>query len=246
MNTTLASLVNPTSSVRTPVRSAAAQAGAAHDADLVRRFNAGDETAFLEIMQRYQAKIFTVTQGLLHNHADAEEITQDTFIRAHRNLGGFRGDSSLATWLHRIAVNLARNRYWYFFRRRRHATVSLDCPIGEEGDATLSDLISTDAPDPARVSAREEFSSLVSACMDSLEPHHREILVLRNLHNHSYDEIAGRLGINVGTVKSRIARARESLRVKLAATCPEFAPDADPSDWFEPARNQGRLVPAWA
>jgi RNA polymerase sigma-70 factor (ECF subfamily) len=246
MNTSLASLTHPASKVRVTERSLAAQAGATHDAELVQRFNAGDETAFLEIMQRYQAKIFTITQGLLHNRADAEEITQDTFIRAHRNLGGFRGDSSLATWLHRIAVNLARNRYWYFFRRRRHATISLDCPIGEDGDATLSDLISTDAPDPARVSTREEFSTLVSECMDGLEPHHREILVLRNVHNHSYDEIAGRLGINVGTVKSRIARARESLRVKLAATCPEFAPDADPSDWFEPARNPGRLVPAWA
>jgi RNA polymerase sigma-70 factor (ECF subfamily) len=245
MNTSLASLHTTQSTSRTE-RSLAAQAGAAHDAELVQRFNTGDEAAFLEIMKRYQAKIFTVTQGLLHNRADAEEITQDTFIRAHRNLGGFRGDSSLATWLHRIAVNLARNRYWYFFRRRRHATVSLDCPIGEDGDATLSDLISTDAPDPARVSTREEFSTLVSECMDSLEPHHREILVLRNVHNHSYDEIAGQLGINVGTVKSRIARARESLRVKLAETCPEFAPDADPSDWFEPSRNPGRLVPAWA
>jgi RNA polymerase sigma-70 factor (ECF subfamily) len=246
MNPSLTRQDQPTSHSRATERSPAAQAGATHDADLVQRFKAGDEAAFLEIMQRYQAKILTITQGLLHNHADAEEITQDTFIRAHRNLGGFRGDSSLATWLHRIAVNLARNRYWYFFRRRRHATLSLDCPIGEEGDATLSDLIATDAPDPARVSTREEFSALVSECMGRLEPHHREILVLRNTHNLSYDEIAGRLGINAGTVKSRIARARESLRAKLAATCPEFAPDADPSDWFEPARHPGRLAPAWA
>ncbi len=247
MNTSLDRLPRPVASkTRVTERSLAAQAGAVRDAELVQRFNRGDEAAFLEIMMRYQAKILTITQGLLHNRADAEEITQDTFIRAHRNLRGFRGDSSLATWLHRIAVNLARNRYWYFFRRRRHATVSLDCPIGEEGDATLADLISTDAPDPARVSTREEFSNLVAECMDSLEPHHREILVLRNIQNHSYDEIAARLGINVGTVKSRIARARESLRVKLAETCPEFAPDADPSDWFEPARNPGRLVPAWA
>jgi RNA polymerase sigma-70 factor, ECF subfamily len=215
MNPSLTSLDHPTSKARVTERSLAAQAGAVRDAELVQQFNAGDEAAFLEIMQRYQGKIFTITQGLLHNHADAEEITQDTFIRAHRNLGGFRGDSSLSTWLHRIAVNLARNRYWYFFRRRRHATISLDCPIGEEGDATLSDLISTDAPDPARVSTREEFSTLVSQCMDRLEPHHREILVLRNVHNHSYDEIAGNLAINVGTVKSRIARARESLRSKL-------------------------------
>jgi RNA polymerase sigma-70 factor, ECF subfamily len=247
MNTTTANASTQTtpSAARTE-RSIAAQAGAVHDAALVSRFNKGDESAFLEIMNRYQAKIFTVTQGLLHNRGDAEEITQDTFVRAHRNLGGFRGDSSLATWLHRIAVNLARNRYWYFFRRRRHATLSLDCPISDESDATLSDLICADSPDPARISTREEFGTLVSECMDTLESHHREVLVLRNVHNHSYDEIAARLGINVGTVKSRIARARESLRVKLAETCPEFAPDADPSDWFEPVRNPGRLVPAWA
>src|SRR5579883_1178027 len=104
--------------------SEAAQAGAIEDTELVRRFVGGDETAFVEIMRRYQAKIFAVAHSLLHNHADAEEITQDTFIRAHRNLPRFRGDSSLATWLHRIAVNLARNRYWYFFRRKRHATLS--------------------------------------------------------------------------------------------------------------------------
>ena len=165
MNTILAGLHTPSSPARVTERSSPPRPGAAHDAELVQRFNTGDEGAFLEIMRRYQAKIFTVTQGLLHNQADAEEIAQDTFIRAHRGLARFRGDSSLATWLHRIAVNLARNRYWYFFRRRRHATVSLDCPIGEDGDATFSDLIATDAPDPARLSTREEFSSLVSECM---------------------------------------------------------------------------------
>jgi len=100
-------------------RAAASKSEAALDAELVRRFNAGDDAAFIEIMNRYQRKIFTIVLGLLRNRADAEEITQDTFIRAHRGLSRFRGDSSLATWLHRIAVNLARNRYWYFFRRRR-------------------------------------------------------------------------------------------------------------------------------
>ena len=95
------------------------------DAELARRFNAGDETAFNEIVSRYRGKIYGLTFGLLHNAADAEEITQDTFIRAYRGLSRFRGDSSLATWLHRIAVNLARNRYWYFFRRRRHSSGSL-------------------------------------------------------------------------------------------------------------------------
>jgi RNA polymerase sigma-70 factor, ECF subfamily len=216
------------------------------DADLVRRFNGGDESAFLEIMRRYQAKILAVTQGLLHNRADAEEITQDTFVRAHRNLSGFRGDSSLATWLHRIAVNLARNRYWYFFRRRRYATLSLDCPVGAEADSPLADLISAEGPDPARSAAREEFAALVAECMDALEDHHREVLVLRCVQNLSYEEIADRLGLHVGTVKSRIARARESLRARLASECPEFTAESGPADWFEPCRPVGRLALAGA
>src|ERR1051326_2028008 len=122
-------------------RAAASKSEAAIDTELVRRFNEGEETAFIEIMNRYQRKIFTIVLGLLRNRADAEEITQDTFIRAHRGLGRFRGDSSLATWLHRIAVNLARNRYWYFFRRRRHATLSLDCPLSDETNATFTELV---------------------------------------------------------------------------------------------------------
>lgn len=225
-------------------RAAASKSEAALDAELVRRFNSGDDTAFIEIMERYQRKIFTIVLGLLRNRADAEEITQDTFIRAHRGLGRFRGDSSLATWLHRIAVNLARNRYWYFFRRRRHATLSLDCPLGEETNATFTELVASEAPDPSREAATGEFSTLIAMCMEKLDARHREILTLRNSLNHSYDEIAQTLGINVGTVKSRIARARENLRTLLAEMCPEFAPESAPSDWFEPSRASGRLAAA--
>src|ERR1035438_6049498 len=123
---------------------------AIHDADLVRQFNGGDESAFGEIMTRHKTRIFAAAMSLLRNYADAEEITQDTFVRAHRGLSKFRGDSSVATWLHRIAVNLARNRYWYFFRRRRHATLSLDAALGDQGDSTFSDLLSTPDPDPKR------------------------------------------------------------------------------------------------
>ena len=227
-------------------RRATSAAEAKRDCELVRRFNAGDETAFIEIMTHYREKLFPIVQSLLRNHADTEEIVQDTFIRAHRGLARFRGDSSLATWLHRIAVNLARNRYWYFFRRRRHATLSFDCPLGDDSDATFTDLVAADAPDPARAATNDEFAALVEACMGKLDPRHREILTLRNLLHHSYEEIATGLGINVGTVKSRIARARENLRSLLAEACPEFAPDATPADWFEPARATGRLALAVA
>ena len=215
---------------------------ALYDADLVRRFNGGDDLAFGEIMTRHKTRIFAAAMGLLRNHADAEEITQDTFVRAHRGFSRFRGDSSVATWLHRIAVNLARNRYWYFFRRRRHATLSLDATLGEEGDSTFSDLLSAADPDPAQESSRNEFTSAVESCMEKLEPSHRKILSMRSILDKSYEEIAAELRINVGTVKSRIARARERLRNKLAEECPEFARESDPAEWFEPARGEGQVA----
>jgi RNA polymerase sigma-70 factor, ECF subfamily len=232
----------------TPPRSHEAEAKAAHsrkesehDAELVRRFNGGDESVFPEIVERYREKIFATAMSLLRNRADAEEIVQDTFIRAHRGLARFRGDSSLATWLHRIAVNLARNRYWYFYRRRRQDTLSLNYELtGLSGDstATLADLMASEAPSPAREAATTEFAELVTACMAKLDSNQREILTLRNTLNHSYDEIAQSLGIQVGTVKSRIARARGNLRALLAEACPEFSPDAAPSEWFELARSE--------
>jgi len=220
---------------------------AAIDAGLVARFNAGDDAAFVQIMERYRTRIFTVTLGLLRNRADAEEITQDTFIRAHRGLARFRGDSSLATWLYRIAVNLARNRYWYFFRRRRQHTLSLDCALSEDNSGSFSDLVADVSPDPAQETATGEFTDLINACMEKLDARHREILTLRNVLNRSYEEIAQALGVNVGTVKSRIARARENLRALLAEACPEFTPGSAPADWFIPTRaTYGRPVIACA
>jgi RNA polymerase sigma-70 factor (ECF subfamily) len=221
-------------------------AEAIQDADLVQRFNGGDESAFTEIMSRHQSKIFAAAMSLLHNHADAEEITQDTFVRAHRGLARFRGDSSVATWLHRIAVNLARNRYWYFFRRCRHSTLSLDATLGEENESKFSDLLSAADPDPAQENSRNEFVEAVEASMEKLEPSHRRILTMRSVLDQSYEEIAAVLGINVGTVKSRIARARERLRKRLADECPDFAFETSPTDWFEPARGAGQASGAAA
>jgi len=215
----------------------------ATDSELVNRFNTGDESAFEEIIRRYQTKIFSLVQGSIHNHADAEEITQDTFVRVYRNLGGFRGDSSLATWLHRIALNLARKRYWYFFRRRRHATVSFDGPVAGEDTPALSDVLLSAAPDPAHEASREEFINLVAASLEKLAPNYREILALRYTEQHSYDEIAKLTGSNLGTVKSRIARARELLRGEMADGCPEFGRSTPLTHWIEPFRQHPSSVP---
>ena len=220
-------------------RAAASRREALHDAGLVRRFNAGDDSAFVEIVTRYRERMFSVAFALLKNRTDAEEIAQDTFIRAHRALASFRGDSSLVTWLHCITVNLARNRYWYFFRRRRHLTLSLDRPVSDDNQATFSDLMAADTASPAREAVVGEFSELIAACMARLSARQREILTLRIFSHHSYGEIARELAISVGTVKSRIARARESLRLLLIEACPEFGSDAQPAAWFDQVRPAG-------
>ena len=220
---------------------------AAHDAELVRRFNSGDDSAFVAIVTRYRGKMFAIALSHLRNHADAEEIAQDTFIRAHRGLARFRGDSSLATWLHRIAFNLSHNRYWYYFRRRRHDSLSLDSAISDDNQATVSDLIASDAPNPVREEANREFLAHVKMCMDKLSAQQREILTLRNGMDQSYDGIAQKLGISMGTVKSRIARARENLRELLVETYAEFEPGTSPfSQWFEPSRPAGHINGACA
>ncbi len=206
------------------------------DTALVQRFAKGDESAFTELVNRYRGRIYGLTLNLLHNAADAEEITQDTFIRAYRGLSRFRGDSSLSTWLHRIALNLARNRYWYFFRRRRQHWMSLDRPLSEESEATFADLVAASDHDPAQETVTGEFTALVAACMERLDHKHREILIMRNVLDLSYEEIARALGINVGTVKSRIARAREYLRSLLTELCPDLKPALTLADFFLTAR----------
>jgi RNA polymerase sigma-70 factor, ECF subfamily len=182
---------------------------------LVERFKSGDAAAFDQLVTRYWDRIYAMVHQLLRNAEDAEEVTQDAFIRAHRGLGNFRGDSAFSTWLYQIATNLARNRYWYWWRRKRDKSVSLDAPVGPDNDTTIADLIPAEQETPEDATVTREFVSRVAECMEELNEKHREILILRNVQNLSYEEIAEILGISVGTVKSRIARARESLREKL-------------------------------
>ncbi|MDB6115256.1 MAG: polymerase subunit sigma-24 [Lacunisphaera sp.] len=209
---------------------------AAHDADLVQRFNAGDECAFTEIVQRYYPRIRALAKKTVHSESDAEEVAQDTFIRAHRGLAKFRGDSSLATWLHCIGLNLARNRYWFLFRRRRQDTISIDKTMLDGSSVTLAGVLSDGAANPRGESMTSEFLALIGACMARLDGSHREILSMRATRNLSYEEIAVELGINVGTVKSRIARARDSLRALLQQSAPELGRGSSLADFFENSR----------
>lgn len=182
------------------------------DRTLVDRFRNGDASAFDEMVTRHWDRIYAMVHQLLRNPQDAEEVTQDAFIRAHRGLAQFRGDSAFSTWLYQIATNLARNRYWYWWRRKRDRTVSFDQPVGEDNDTPLSEIFAGDAIKPHEETATQELVDRIAIGMEKLGAKHREILILRNVKNLSYEEIAQILGISVGTVKSRIARARDSLR----------------------------------
>lgn len=187
------------------------------DADelLIERIKAGDMAAYNVMVIRHYDRIFSRVLQLLNNKQDAEEVTQDAFIRAHRGLENFRGDASFSTWLYQIATNLAHNRYWYWFRRKRDQSISLDQPQCDDGSLTLENVMPCADENPAEAVVTQEFVDRVFACMQYLNDKHKEVLILRNVKNLTYDEIAQQLEISVGTVKSRIARARESLRSHL-------------------------------
>lgn len=179
---------------------------------LIERIKNGDNAAYNDMVSRYWDRIFARVFNLLKNQQDAEEVTQDAFIRAHRGLKNFRGDASFSTWLYQIATNLAHNRYWYWFRRKRDQSMSFDKQLSAESNLTLQDVIPCDNEIPSDATVTKEFVDRVAKCMNDLNEKHREVLILRNVKNLSYEEISDRLKISVGTVKSRIARARGNLR----------------------------------
>lgn len=179
---------------------------------LIERIKNGDNAAYNDMVSRYWDRIFARVFNLLKNQQDAEEVTQDAFIRAHRGLENFRGDASFSTWLYQIATNLAYNRYWYWFRRKRDQSVSFDQQLTADGAMTLQDVMPCESENPSESAVTQEFVDRVAECMNGLSEKHREVLVLRNVKNLSYEAISQNLCISVGTVKSRIARARNSLR----------------------------------
>lgn len=140
----------------------------AFDRTLVDRFKNGDQSAFDEMVSRYWDRIYSMVHQLLRNQQDAEEVTQDAFIRAHRGLANFRGDSAFSTWLSGIATNLARNRYWYWWRRKRDKSVSFDAPVSSENDMTLADIIPAEVESPDDITVSQEFVNRIGQGIEKL------------------------------------------------------------------------------
>jgi RNA polymerase sigma-70 factor (ECF subfamily) len=189
----------------------------AYEASLIARLRAGEQSAFEELVTEYQPLVYALILHSLGNAEDARDATQETFLKIYRHFERFRGEASLKTWICRIAINQARSTERWWRRRRRNETSSLDEPADELGGISTR-LTSRTATPESQAIARERRRQLQQA-LGGLKKDFRVAVVLRDIQGLSYEEIASILEISVGTVKSRIARGREMLRVSLKEQC---------------------------
>ena len=188
-----------------PKRSPELEAG--REAGLVQAAQRGDSAAFAEIVRSFQRSIYRVAYALTRNASDADDIAQETFVRAYQAIGRFRVGEPLYPWLSRIAVNLA---YSLHRRRKRRPETSIE-PLVESGRQWAVE------DDPAERAAETEQHERLAEAFGHLSPEHRAVLTLRVVEDLSYDEIARTLGVPVGTVMSRLSRARVELRALMRA-----------------------------
>jgi RNA polymerase sigma-70 factor (ECF subfamily) len=182
--------------------------------EFIEKLKTGDAEAFDTLVTRYTNDIYALLLRITEDVKEAEDLTQETFLRALKSINKFRGDADLKTWLFRIAINQSRNRFRWWKRRKREKTISLDAPIGES-QTPLGETFSGDSKNPEEnVLQKEKMDSLKKA-LQALPEIFREAVILCDIEGLSYEEIANTLDINLGTVKSRIARGREELRKKL-------------------------------
>jgi RNA polymerase sigma-70 factor (ECF subfamily) len=180
------------------------------EASLIQRCAARDEDACAELVSEHQRMVYQLSLNLLNDHNEALDLSQEVFLRVFRTIHSFRGHSSLRTWIYRIVVNQARNRQRWWRRRHRSQQVSLDQHIQDHGD--LPEMVSSG---PDRLVGQKQLAERIRMALDRLPFDQKTAIVLREIDGLSYEEIGFSLGIAVGTVKSRLARAREGLRAEL-------------------------------
>ncbi len=193
------------------------------EAELLRSILEGSEDAFRVLVERYQDRLYALAHRVLGNRLDAEEVVQETFLRAFRNLVHFQAGSSLYTWLYRIALNAAVD---LSKRQRRRRHVSLD-----DGEAPLKRTIAGKSPDPSDAPVREEIAHLVREGVDQLPDAYRQILILREYSEMSYEQLGEVLRLPKGTVESRLFRARMKLKDWLVQRLADQGMDPDAMGW---------------
>jgi RNA polymerase sigma-70 factor (ECF subfamily) len=159
-------------------------------------------------MRRYEERLFNTVYRLLGNVEDAEDVVQETFMNAHQSLASFKGDSQFFTWLYRIAYNTAISH-----KRKQKGTLSIDA--GRNGEAGIEPLDRSDHNQPGSALARSEDERRIQALLNRLSPEHRVVLVLKDMEGQKYETIAEILQVPIGTIRSRLHRARLELRELL-------------------------------
>ena len=188
--------------------------------ELIRLLKSDDENAYRLLSLLYGNEIFLKAKSITKNNEDAEELTQDALLKIRKGIFSFRGESSLKTWIFRIISNLSINRLKKSKRRGSDVTMSMDASptTAENNETSFADFIPSDELSPADLLEREDNAAIMKSAMNSLPREYARIMELRVSRELSYEEIAKELGLSIGTVKSRIARARECLREKLGET----------------------------
>ena len=184
------------------------------EADLIRRCAASDEAACADLVTTHERMVYQLAYHLLGTREEALDLSQEVFLRVFRTLGTFRGQSALRTWIYRIAINQARNRQRWWRRRHQADQVSLDQHVLDHGELPQPG----DAVTPDRLLVRKETAARLWVALERLPFDQRTAIVLREFDGLTYEEIAFSLDIAVGTVKSRLTRARQALRTDLAET----------------------------
>lgn len=187
---------------------------AVDETGFIDNLRSGDAEAFGTLVDRYSGDVYALLYRLTDSPDEAADLTQDTFLKALRSIGQFRGDSGLKTWLFRIAINESRNRFRWWKRRRRDLTISLDATLGDS-EMPLSSLVPDAGPSPEDVALSREREYAITQAIGELKDVFREAVVLCDIEGLSYEETAAITGVGVGTVKSRISRGREELRRRL-------------------------------
>jgi RNA polymerase sigma-70 factor (ECF subfamily) len=180
------------------------------DSDLVRRVQAGDSAAFDLLVRKYQHRIAALIGRYIPDWSECQDVAQEAFLRAYRAIGNFRGDAQFYTWLHRIAVNTAKNHL--VAHNRRPPTDDIDVSDAEQFESGLR-LRDNDTPE--RELMRQQMEQTVMRAVDGLPEELRTAITLREVEGLSYEEIAGRMDCPIGTVRSRIFRAREAIDAEL-------------------------------
>jgi len=185
------------------------------DAALVRAIQAGDMAAFDQMVVKHKDKLFNMVYWFLGDYQEANDCSQEIFIKVFKSIKKFRSESSFSTWLYRIAINTCKNRLKSSAYRWKKKTVPLENPESSE-DGNLSYKIQNNSPSPANELEKKERLMMIQKAINALPQEQNRVIVLRDIQGLSYQEISDITGLNLGTVKSRLARARLALRKNLA------------------------------